>query len=382
MGESMENALRYHIEVDLSQENTSHAQLIRLTGRNKQVLEVGPATGYVTKVLQQRGCHVWCIENDAEAAKVAAEFCERMVVANVEAVDFKSTFPEERFDVVTFGDVLEHLVDPMGVLTRVKDILKPGGHVVASVPNVAHASIRLSLLRGQFQYAEMGLLDRTHLRFFTRESLADLFHGAGYKVRDWQRVLTDPFATEMELQEEDYPSYLREAARSDIEAMTYQFVVSAYPARSTGNGRTLPSSTSSPERNLLSELNGAIDSLHGQIDTALAERDSAVAQRDSALAQRDSTLAHLDEVVAQKDEAIAGLLGELGSIQGSTGYRMLAKYHGAARRLFPAGSRRGRPYSLLSSLARRVVADRRRGGKDNGNQREPESKHEGTEDKR
>ena len=116
MGESMENALRYHIEVDLSQENTSHAQLIRLTGRNKQVLEVGPATGYVTKVLQQRGCRVWCIENDAEAAKVAAEFCERMVVANVEAVDFKSTFPEERFDVVTFGDVLEHLVDPMAVL--------------------------------------------------------------------------------------------------------------------------------------------------------------------------------------------------------------------------------------------------------------------------
>ena len=373
MGESMENALRYHIEVDLSQENTSHAQLIRLTGRNKQVLEVGPATGYVTKVLQQRGCRVWCIENDAEAAKVAAEFCERMVVANVEAVDFKSTFPEERFDVVTFGDVLEHLVDPMAVLTRVRDVLKANGHVVASVPNVAHASIRLSLLGGQFQYAEMGLLDRTHLRFFTRESLADLFHGAGYEVREWQRVLTDPFATEMELREEDYPSYLRDAARSDIEAMTYQFVVSAYPARSTGNGRTLTSSASLPEKNLLHELNGAINSLHGQIDTALAERDSALAERDSALAQKDSALAHLDEVAAQKDEDIAGLLGELGSIQGSTGYRMLGRYRGAVRRLFPAGSWRGRPYSLLSSLARRA-ASRRRGDGVDRNLEAPENK--------
>jgi len=228
----------------------------------------------------------------------------------------------------------------------------------------------------------MVLLDRTHLRFFTRESLADLFHGAGYEVRKWQRVLTDPFATEMELREEDYSLYLREAARSDIEAMTYQFVVSAYPARPTGNGRTLSSPTSSAERNLLDELNGAIDSLHEQINTALAERDSLLAQRDSALAQRDSTLAHLDEVVAQKDEAIAGLLGDIGSIQGSTGYRMLAKYHGAARRLFPAGSRRGRPYGLLSSFARRVVADRRRGGRDNRNERAPENKHEGTEDKR
>jgi 16S rRNA A1518/A1519 N6-dimethyltransferase RsmA/KsgA/DIM1 with predicted DNA glycosylase/AP lyase activity len=64
MGQSMENALRYHIDLDLSQKDSPHAQLIRLTGRNKEVLEVGPATGYVTKVLQQRGCRVFCIESD------------------------------------------------------------------------------------------------------------------------------------------------------------------------------------------------------------------------------------------------------------------------------------------------------------------------------
>jgi len=115
MGESMENSLRYHIEVDLSQENTSHSQLIRLTGRNKQVLEVGPATGYVTKVLQERGCRVWCIETGPEAAKVAAAFCERTVVANVETIDLMTPFPDERFDVVTFGDVLEHAPAPSTV---------------------------------------------------------------------------------------------------------------------------------------------------------------------------------------------------------------------------------------------------------------------------
>src|SRR5881396_3893714 len=167
----MENALRYHAQIDLSQKNTSHAQLIRLTGRNKDVLEVGPATGYVTKLLQQRGCRVWCVEIDPDAAKIAAEFCQQMVVDNVETMDLKSTFPQQRFDVVTFGDVLEHLIDPLGVLVRVKEVLKPGGYVVASVPNIAHGSIRLSLLAGRFDYLEKGLLDRTHLRFFTMESL-------------------------------------------------------------------------------------------------------------------------------------------------------------------------------------------------------------------
>ena len=384
MGQSMDNAVRYHAEIDLSQKTTSHAQLIRLTGRNKDVLEVGPATGYVTKILQQRGCRVWCIENDPEAAIIADAFCERMIIANVETIDFMSTIRDQRFDIVTFGDVLEHLVDPMGVLIRVKDVLKPGGHVVASVPNVAHASIRLSLLGGRFEYTEMGLLDRTHLRFFTEESLAGLFRDAGYEVRTWRRVLADPFVTEVGVREEDYPACLAEAARGDLQAITYQFVVRARPVGSAANGRTTPSSPDTPGRNLLDDLSGAIDALHGQVaerDAALAQIDSALAQKDSALAQRDSTLAHLDQVVSQKNEAIAELLSEIGSIRDSTGYRVLAAYRGCVHRLFPAGSLRGTPYRLLSSLAKRV-ADGRRGGRNHRNLRALGSGHEGPDDER
>ena len=71
MGCTMENATKYHCQVDLSNKGTSHAQLIRLTGRNKKVLEVGPATGYITEVLVQRGCGVTCIEKDPAAAELA-----------------------------------------------------------------------------------------------------------------------------------------------------------------------------------------------------------------------------------------------------------------------------------------------------------------------
>jgi Methyltransferase domain len=123
------------------------------------------------------------------------------------------------------------------------------------------------------------------------------------------------------------------------------------------------------QQDRLSDLSSAVDTLRGQV----IERDTTIAERDSALSQRDAALAHLDEVVAQKDEAMAGLLGEIGSIQGSTGYRMLGRYRGAVRRLFPSDSWRGKPYTLLTSLARRAAASRRRGDRAKGNSQTPEN---------
>src|SRR6266508_4394193 len=225
MSQSMESDLRYHSDVDLSQKNSTHAQLIRLTGRNKQVLEIGPATGYLTEILRSRGCRVWCIENDPEAAKIAAQFCERMVVSDVEKIDLVSTFGDQRFDVVMFGDVLEHLVEPRAALARVATILKPEGYVVASVPNVAHGSLRLSLLRGEFRYTELGLLDRTHLRFFTRETTEAMFRQAGYRIGLWRRIVLDPFETELALSQGDYPPHILDAIKQGPESFTYQHIV-------------------------------------------------------------------------------------------------------------------------------------------------------------
>src|SRR5438552_370565 len=155
----MPDAPKYQTEVDLSQTNSSHTQLILLTGLNKKVLEVGPATGYITEALSQRACRVTCIESDAAAAEVASRFCERMIVGNVEELDFSSVFGQERFDVVMFGDVLEHLLDPQAVLVKVVSLLNPDGYVLASIPNVAHASIVLNLMAGEFRYTDLGLLD-------------------------------------------------------------------------------------------------------------------------------------------------------------------------------------------------------------------------------
>jgi 2-polyprenyl-3-methyl-5-hydroxy-6-metoxy-1,4-benzoquinol methylase len=86
------------------------------------------------------------------------------------------------FDVVMFADVLEHLPDPLALLRIATSALAPGGAIVVSVPNVAHWSVRLDLMRGRFQYRETGIMDATHLRWFTRDGIALLLNAAGLRI--------------------------------------------------------------------------------------------------------------------------------------------------------------------------------------------------------
>ena len=101
--------------------------------------------------------------------------------------DLNTTSPDlgGTFDAIVYADVLEHLVDPLGVLLRLNRALAPGGAVVVSIPNVAHLWVRLSLLTGRFQYGHRGILDRAHLRFFTQRSLEALLREARLRVERW-----------------------------------------------------------------------------------------------------------------------------------------------------------------------------------------------------
>lgn len=230
MSDSRGDALRYDIVLDPSDEDSSHGRLARLTGPKKKVLEVGPATGYLTKILQEAGCSVTAVEIDPDAARIAEPYCERMIVADIETLDFASAFGTERFDVVIYGDVLEHLRDPEAVLVRTKDLLAPDGYVVASIPNVTHGSVRLAILAGRFRYTDTGILDRTHLRFYDRRGVEDLFGGAGYTVEEWRDTENDPFTTELELSEDDFPRHLVDTIRRAPDALVYQFVTLTRPA--------------------------------------------------------------------------------------------------------------------------------------------------------
>jgi 2-polyprenyl-3-methyl-5-hydroxy-6-metoxy-1,4-benzoquinol methylase len=219
---------RYHTEVDV-ESATSHALVVDLVGRDRRVLDVGCATGAVAAVLSARGCRVVGIEMDEGAALEAKQYLADLVIGRIEQIDLRSQFADERFDAIIVADVLEHLEDPDAVLRDLVSLLDPGGFVVASIPNVAHGAVRLALLQGRFQYSEVGLLDRTHLRFFTRDTLEALFERAGLVPVDMRRTTAGFFETEIALRAEDFDQKVLDAIAADPEATTYQFVVKAVP---------------------------------------------------------------------------------------------------------------------------------------------------------
>ena len=222
------SAFTYATDVDLDNANDSHSLVVSMVGENKRVLELGCAEGSTTRVLQARGCHVTGIEIDCEAAQVARNFADRVLVQDLDGAHFEAELAGERFDVVLSADVLEHLRDPGRCLRACSRLLKPGGEVVLSVPNVAHADVRLALLEGHFDYTDSGLLDDTHLRFFTRSSLRQLLEDCGLIELELQRVTRPIRGTEVTTISDPSPEVLARL-RSDPESQTYQFVVRAAP---------------------------------------------------------------------------------------------------------------------------------------------------------
>lgn len=191
-----------------------------------RVLELGCSTGRDSEALTGRGCSVVGVELDPQAAAQAAVWCERVVVCDLDTSNLPLLIGHDAFDAILAADVLEHLRDPARLLRSLTSLLAPNGTVVASVPNIAHGSIRLSLLQGRFAYEEVGILDRTHLRFFTAESLPRLFEEAGYELTTLDRLELpidygqryDPIAL---------PPGCEDAVRSLPDALTYEFVAVA-----------------------------------------------------------------------------------------------------------------------------------------------------------
>ncbi|MDP1806434.1 MAG: class I SAM-dependent methyltransferase, partial [Acidimicrobiales bacterium] len=220
---------RYDTDVDLSNRNNSHTLMVELVGGTKRVLDVGCATGYLARALTERGCTVSGLELDEESAEEARPDLERLVVGDLETMDLAEAFGDDRFDVIVLGDVLEHLRDPLPVLRRAKALLAERGSMVASIPNVAHGSVRLALLAGRFDYQDLGLLDSTHLRFFTRSSVEDLFREAGMVPIDVRRTTAGFFDTPVPVSESEFAPEVVDAVRADPESATYQFVLRAVP---------------------------------------------------------------------------------------------------------------------------------------------------------
>lgn len=155
-----------------------------------KVLDIGCSSGNFGQVLkEQKDCIVDGVEPDPDDFRAAQKHLRNVYMLNVETDDLSVL--TEKYDYIYFGDVIEHLVTPIPTLRRVASLLKTGGSIVFSIPNMSHLSVRLMLLKGEFLRGETGLLDKTHLHFYTHSEIQRVFSEAGYYIDDLSPVLKD-----------------------------------------------------------------------------------------------------------------------------------------------------------------------------------------------
>ena len=167
--------------------SSSHMAILDFAGqgRGRWLLDVGVADGFLAKRLTEQGWHVAGIERDPQSAALARRHCKEVVVA-----DLNHDVPrwERRFDLIVYGDVLEHLLSPEQVFQDLNRLLAPDGTVIVSMPNIAHLWVRLMLLCGRFEYQDRGILDRTHVKFFTLKSFRRFFEQCGIDMTKFRSV--------------------------------------------------------------------------------------------------------------------------------------------------------------------------------------------------
>jgi len=236
---------KYWQDIAASPALLAELELIR---SGSKVLEIGSAGGHMTRALIDRGCRVTAIERDPESGQAAKEVCERVFIADVEDMDFATTLGAELFDVVLLGDVLEHLVHPERLLDTLHRCVAADGSLVVSLPNVAHASLRLALLQGRFVYGPWGLLDSTHLRFFTRASTREMFHRAGWLIVETRDVEIEPRNWEVKWEPHDVSVGTLRSVSRDVDAFAYQFVFRAIPESRLGTENRVSGVDAAPKR--------------------------------------------------------------------------------------------------------------------------------------
>jgi 2-polyprenyl-3-methyl-5-hydroxy-6-metoxy-1,4-benzoquinol methylase len=284
--------LRYAGRIDLNNSNHPHTMAILEVRPGSRVLDIGCAAGDVARILSQRGCSVWGVENDRVAAELARAYCKGVVLGDIADLDLEETLAGTAFDVVLFLDVLEHLLDPAAALRKAAGVLAADGKVLASIPNVAHGAVRLQLLGGRFRYTDAGLLDRTHVKFFDSAGVEELFKSTGYLIEECRRVTRSLDETEIRVDLDAFPSELLEMISRDPEALTYQFFVIARPIaearRAPTDARPLPARPGEPAQPLgdsCTELGswrkGEVASLDAVLDQVRSEREALLHERET-----------------------------------------------------------------------------------------------------
>lgn len=228
----------YNVPLDMESKNSASIIIGRIKP-NSTVLEFGAANGRMTKYLtEEKNCIVDILELDANAYEDAIKYARKGYQGDVEQYEWINIFEASSYDHIIFADVLEHLENPSKLLLQVKPLLKEAGTLLVSVPNIAHSAVILSLLENKFEYRKEGLLDKTHIHFFTYNTLINMLSEAAYFPIYETTINILPWYTELAKDIKNSPSSIQYQLASKSYGTAYQFIMECCKANTESSIKT------------------------------------------------------------------------------------------------------------------------------------------------
>lgn len=283
------------------EDNDAWSKVFGLIPDNSKILDIGCSSGNLGAALKQnkKGLYIVGIDMDEPDVKLASKNLDEAYVHNVEQDNLEKL---GTFDVIIMADVIEHLLDPVSALKKIKKLLKPNGRLVFSIPNMANLTTRIELLRGRFEYKDFGLLDRTHLHFYDHKEVNRVFADAGLVVKKTDCTVRD--VPDKIMKEElaaigvkltpEFKKHLY-----NTEALVYQFIGYAQ--------------VGTPKKSADFSTTSHLDSVSRSIDAMTRDFDSKI-----QVAKAEAHNAKQEAEAARK---------ELQAILTSKGWKMLEKLH-------------------------------------------------------
>ncbi|MFD1121512.1 class I SAM-dependent methyltransferase [Methylophilus flavus] len=218
---------KYKYEVQKNADN-SISYITNMISAGQSILEIGAGPGSLTKhLIQIPDTDVTAAEIDQDAIEILKNYCNKIHKIDLNLPHWGNSFNQEKYDVVIAADVLEHLASPEKAILEMKNLLKENGSILISLPHIGHNGIIASLFNQDFAYADSGLLDRTHIKFFCIKNMQDLITSAGLCIVDYKFVQREPEDTEFASAWKSLPKELQLQLKTNVFGNVYQCVIKA-----------------------------------------------------------------------------------------------------------------------------------------------------------
>jgi 2-polyprenyl-3-methyl-5-hydroxy-6-metoxy-1,4-benzoquinol methylase len=302
-----------NIEIDINDKNNTHSIIAKYIKPGSKCLDVGCGAGYLGKLLVEKNCEVYGIDSDAKALEISHKKCGYKSVMFFNIADetqdkYKEFFNSNiKFDYIIFADVLEHLVDPGYILAKFAAKLSTDGEILTSVPNVAHLDIIRGLVNRTFNYNKIGILDNTHLRFFTKNSFVDFIAGINelynlnFKLKKIGKTINEPWYIFK------YPN-INKILNDDNELMVLQYV---YALKKHTNKVKYEDNIYRDYYKELDEIVGKSIKYEENIDKLNREIEGKNKELSTTIEKNNSKILKLEKELLEANEEINNLKREL-----------------------------------------------------------------------